>query len=410
MKLGYRKLGDFIQQVNNRNSDLSVTNLIGVTLDKYFIPSVANTVGADMSKYKVINKGQFACKLMSVGRDKKLPVSYYTEDFPSIVSSAYFVFEIIDNNELLDDYLMMWFRRPETDRYLGFISGGDVRGSISWDDLCTIEIKVPDKQTQQEIVKEYNTVTNRIKLNEQLNQKLEETAQALYKHWFVDFEFPNEEGKPYKSSGGEMVYNEELDKEIPEGWDVKKISDFTLKMKSGSTPNRSTNEFWSPNEHPWIKTGELKNSVLINSEEYISDLALKNCPVTLLPINTVLVAMYGQGDTKGQVGYLKIPATTNQACCAMICNDEFQATFLYYHLRVNRDEIVSVAIGGAQPNLSKEIIENINLVVPEESVMSKHPFVKIMKHRENLTIENKALTEFKIMLLSKMSMIEQVAL
>ena len=99
MKLGYRKLGDFIQQVNNRNSYLSVTNLIGVTLDKCFIPSVANTVGADMSKYKVINKGQFACKLMSVGRDKKLPVSYYTEDFSSIVSSAYFVFEIIDNND-----------------------------------------------------------------------------------------------------------------------------------------------------------------------------------------------------------------------------------------------------------------------------------------------------------------------
>lgn len=236
MKLGYRKLGDFIQQVNNRNSDLSVTNLIGVTLDKCFIPSVANTVGADMSKYKVINKGQFACKLMSVGRDKKLPVSYYGEYFPSIVSSAYFVFEIIDNNELLDDYLMMWFRRPETDRYLGFISGGDVRGSISWDDLCTIEIKVPDKRTQQEIVQEYNTVTNRIKLNEQLNQKLEETAQALYKHWFVDFEFPNEEGKPYKSSGGEMVYNDELDKEIPEGWGIKKISDISSIKAGGDKP------------------------------------------------------------------------------------------------------------------------------------------------------------------------------
>src|SRR5690606_25634554 len=144
---------------------------------------------------------------------------------------------------------------------------------------CTIEIKVPDKQTQQEIVKEYNTVTNRIKLNEQLNQKLEETAQTICKHWFLDFEFPNEKGEPYKSSGGEMVFNEELDKEIPKGWVIKKISDFTLKMKSGSTPNRSTNEFWSSNDHPWLKTGELKNSVLINSEEYISELALKKCPV-----------------------------------------------------------------------------------------------------------------------------------
>ena len=133
---------------------------------------------------------------------------------------------------------MMWFRRPETDRYLGFISGGDVRGSISWDDLCTIEIKVPDKQTQQEIVNEYNTVTNRIKLNEQLNQKLEQTAQALYKHWFVDFEFPNKEGKPYKSSGGEMIYNEELDKEIPKWWNIKKISEVSSLKAGGDKPKK----------------------------------------------------------------------------------------------------------------------------------------------------------------------------
>jgi type I restriction enzyme, S subunit len=407
MKLGYSCLGNFIRQVNNRNADLSISNLIGVTLDKRFIPSVANIVDTDMSIYKVIRNGQFACKLMSVGRDKKLPVSYYEDSFPSIISSAYYVFEIINNNELLDDYLMMWFLRPETDRYLGFISGGDVRGSISWDDFCTIEIKVPSIQKQKEIVKEYNSIIGRKKLNEELNQKLEETAQALYKHWFVDFEFPNETGEPYKSSGGVMIYNKELDKEIPKGWELKRISDFALKMKSGSTPNRSTMEYWSSKDIPWIKTGELKNSVLISSEECVSHLALKKCPITLLPISTVLVAMYGQGDTKGQVGYLKIPATTNQACCAMICNDELKATFLYYHLRVNRDEIVSVAIGGAQPNLSKEIIENIKLVVPEDTVMSKHPFVKIMKHRENLTIETKALIEFKIMLLSRMSMIEE---
>ncbi|MFY0712621.1 restriction endonuclease subunit S [Seonamhaeicola sp. NFXS20] len=407
-RANYRRIGDYIKLVDERNSDLRVDLLLGLSVDKKFIPSVANTVGTNMKNYKIIRKNQFACSTMQVRRDKKMPIAILKDFEEAIISQAYPVFQVVDESLLDPDYLMMWFSRKEFDRQATFHAVGGVRGSLEWEDFLDFTLPIPSIEKQREIVKEYNTVTNRIKLNEQINQKLEETAQALYKHWFVDFEFPNKEGKPYKSSGGKMVYNEELDKEIPEGWDVKKISDFTLKMKSGSTPNRSTNEFWSSNDHPWIKTGELKNSVLINSEEYISELALKKCPVTLLPINTVLVAMYGQGDTKGQVGYLKIPATTNQACCAMICNDEFQATFLYYHLRVNRDEIVSVAIGGAQPNLSKEIIENIKLVIPEDKVMSKHPFVKIMKHRENLTIENNALTEFRIMLLSKMSKVEEV--
>ena len=407
MNSNYKKLGGYIQPVNRRNTDLKVETLLGVSIQKILMPSIANTVGTNMKTYKIIEKNQFAYGPVTSRNGDKISIALLKEFDEAIISQAYVVFEVIDTEELDPEYLMMWFRRPEFDRYARFKSHGSARETFDWDELCEVELPVPSIEKQREIVKEYNTVTNRIKLYEQLNQKLEETAQALYKHWFVDFEFPNEEGEPYKSSGGEMVYNEELDKEIPVGWIIKKISDFTLKMKSGSTPNRSTNEFWYSNDHPWLKTGELKNSVLINSEEYISELALKKCPVTLLPINTVLVAMYGQGDTKGQVGYLKIPATTNQACCAMICNDEFQATFLYYHLRVNRDEIVSVAIGGAQPNLSKEIIENIKLVVPKDSVMSKHPFVKIMKHRENLKIENNALTEFRIMLLSKMSMVEE---
>lgn len=406
-KSNYRRIGDFIRPVKVKNSDGLYNDLQGINIDKFFMPSVANTIGVDLKKYKIIRQGQFACNRMHVGRDYRIPISLSDRENPFIVSPAYDVFEVKDKSVLIPEYLMMWFSRKEFDRNAWFYTDADVRGGLPWKSFCDIELPIPSTEKQREIVKEYNTVVNRIKLNEQLNQKLEETAQALYKHWFVDFEFPNEEGKPYKSNGGEMVWNEELEKEIPEGWDIKKISDFTLKMKSGSTPNRSTNEFWSSNDHPWLKTGELKNSVLINSEEYISELALKQCPVTLLPINTVLVAMYGQGDTKGQVGYLKIPATTNQACCAMICNDELQATFLYYHLRVNRDEIVSVAIGGAQPNLSKEIVENVKLVVPEVRVMSKHPFVQVMNHRESITREVLKLNHMKGLLLSKMTKVEQ---
>ena len=404
--MNYKKIGDYIQQINLKNEDGKIKNLLGVNLDKVFMPSVANLNGVDMTKYKIIKKGQFGCKLMSVGRDKKLPISHLTDCDKAIISSAYYVFEVKNEKELLPEYLMMWFLRPESDRFLWFLSGGDVRGRITWEDLCNLPIRIPSIEKQQQIVAEYNTVTNRIQLNEKINANLEAAAQALYKHWFVDFEFPNEEGKPYKSSGGAMVYNEELDKEIPVGWSLESVKDFSIDMKSGATPNRSEIDFWNSNDYSWIKTGELKNSVIINSEESISALGLKNSSTKLLPINSVLIAMYGQGNTKGQVGYLKIEATTNQACCAIICEDENYSTFLYYHLRVNRDEIVKDAIGGAQPNLSKELIEKISIIKPTKDILLKTPFIEILNSRWKTSLESQKLKELQSLLLAKMTHVE----
>jgi len=235
MKSNYSRLGEYINEVNNRNTNLTVSKLIGVSMEKTFISSVANTVGTDMSVYKILKKGQFACKLMSVGRDQKLPVDLYKEDEDAIVSSAYFVFESIDKNIVLPDYLLMWLCRPENDRHIGYISGGDVRGGISWETFCNTPIRVPSIAKQKEIVAEYNTVQNCIDLNKQLIQKLEETAQTIYKNWFVDFEFPDENGKPYKNSGGEMVESELG--EIPKGWEVKSLGDVATITAGGDKPN-----------------------------------------------------------------------------------------------------------------------------------------------------------------------------
>src|SRR5690606_14308393 len=203
--------------------------------------SVANIVGTNMKSYKIIRKGQFACSIMQVRRDGKMPVALLMDFDEAIISQAYPVFRVIDESQLLPDYLMMWFTRSEFDREATFHAVGGVRGSLEWDDFLDFKLPIPSIEKQQEIVNEYNTITNRITLNEQLNQKLEETAQALYNHWFVDFEFPNEEGKPYEASGGEMVYNEELDVEIPDGWKVKNLED-TVDIIRGASP-RPINEY-----------------------------------------------------------------------------------------------------------------------------------------------------------------------
>lgn len=406
MKSNYSELGKYIREVNERNSSLMIANLLGVSMEKTFIPSVANLNGVDLSIYKVLRKDQLACKLMSVGRDEKLPVDLYREQEPSIVSSAYYVFEPKDKEELLPEYLMMWLCRPENDRYIGFISGGDVRGGISWETFCSLPINVPSINKQGEIVKEYNVIQNRIALNQQLLQKLEETAQAIYKQWFVEFEFPNEDGKPYKSSRGEMDWCEELGKEIPKGWGLVSVKDFCKEMKSGGTPSRDNINYWNSKDIPWLKTGEVCNKVLVASEEYISFEGCQNSSAKVLPINTVLIAMYGEGKTKGQAGYLRFEATTNQACCAMICDNEFESTFLYYFLRINQSEIASLANGGAQPNLSKELIENIRIVKPASRDINKHHFVKFINHSESLEKENQRLSELKDLLLSKLATIE----
>ncbi|WP_313097386.1 restriction endonuclease subunit S [Empedobacter sp.] len=231
--MSYKKIGDLIQLVDVRNKDLSITHLVGLTINKKFIPSVANTIGTDMSNYKIIRKNQFACSTMQVRRDKKMPVALLKEFDVAILSQAYPVFEVIDEKELLPEYLMLWFSRSEFDREACFHAVGGVRGSLEWEDFCNMELPVPSIEKQREIVAQYQAVANKIKVNEQICEKLEATAQTLYKQWFVDFEFPNEEGQPYKSSGGAMVYNQELEKEIPEGWEVKSLNELTLDTLGG---------------------------------------------------------------------------------------------------------------------------------------------------------------------------------
>lgn len=229
--MNYKKLGDIVKFISNKNVDGIATILYGINIDKFFMPSVANTIGVDLKKYKVVLKNQFACNRMHVGRDERLPISMSTFDYPFIVSPAYDVFEITDEN-VIPEYLMLWFLRSEFDRQCWFYTDADVRGGLSLEALKSIEIRIPSIEKQSEIVAQYQAVANKIKVNEQICEKLEATAQTLYKQWFVDFEFPNDEGKPYKSSGGAMVSNEELEKEIPEGLEVKSLGDF-IQIKNG---------------------------------------------------------------------------------------------------------------------------------------------------------------------------------
>lgn len=180
MKSNFDILGNHIRLIDTRNRESITDRVLGINIDKFFMPSVANVIGTDLSKYKLITKGKFACNPMHVGRDERLPVALYDEEEPAIVSPAYFMFEVIDNSILKEDYLMMWFRRPEFDRICWLHTDGSVRGGITWDDICRLELPIPPIEKQLEIVNSYKAITERIVLKQKINDNLRASASIMF--------------------------------------------------------------------------------------------------------------------------------------------------------------------------------------------------------------------------------------
>ena len=180
MKSNYKPLGNYIREVNIRDTDESVDLLLGVSIQKKFIPSIANIIGTDMSTYKIVKRNQFAYGSVTSRNGDKISIALLENYDAAIISQAYLPFEIKDTNELDPEYLMMWFRRPEFDRYARFMSHGSAREIFGWEEMCNTRLPIPSIAKQKEIVKEYKVIQNRIALNQQLIQKLEETAQAIY--------------------------------------------------------------------------------------------------------------------------------------------------------------------------------------------------------------------------------------
>lgn len=182
----YKPLGNYIQLVDKRNRDGAICNLVGVSFEKKIIPSIANTIGTDLSNYRIIKPGQFAYCPVTSRNGERISIALYKGEETAILSVAYSVFEITKPEELDADYLMLWVSRPEFDRYARFMSHGSVRELFSWDEMCNVLLPVPSIEEQRRIVSEYQTVERRIKNNEAMIKKLEETAQAIYHHTFVD--------------------------------------------------------------------------------------------------------------------------------------------------------------------------------------------------------------------------------
>ena len=206
----------------------------------------------------------------------------------------------------------------------------------------------------------------KIRLNEQINQNLEAMAKQLYDYWFVQFDFPNEEGKPYKSSGDKMVWNEKLKREIPEGWDISLIKDIATTY-SGGTPKSTNIEYYDNGEIAWINSGELNSPIITKTTNYITKCGLENSSAKLYPSNSILVAMYGA--TAGKVSLLTFEACSNQAVCGVIPTIENMLYYVYFHISSLYSHFITLSTGSARDNISQNTIKNILLPIPTRNIL-----------------------------------------
>lgn len=369
MKSKYKPLGNYIQPVIGRNNDLDDLPLVGLSITKKFIPSIANTIGTDMSTYRIIERNQFAYGPVTSRNGEKITIALFNDYDKALISQAYTPFEVKDKNELDPEYLMMWFRRPEFDRYARFKSHGSAREIFDWEEMCNVSLPIPHPDKQREIVKEYKTIENRIALNNQLIQRLEETSQAIYKEWFVDFEFPDENGKPYKSNGGEMVWCEELVKEIPKGWEVKSLEE-EVSIIRGASP-RPIDDFMSKDnsEKSWVKISDAtacSTRYLFETNEYIS---LKGVSKSReVKVGTLILS---NSASPGLPRLMMIDACVHDGWLIFDNYKNVTKEILVEFLIFNKQDIVSSSNGSVFNNLKTEILKEYRITVPTKCVINK---------------------------------------
>ena len=370
----YKRLGDYIREVNVRNKDLEATKLVGLTIDKAFIPSVANVIGTDLSNYKVIRKEQFACSLMQVSRDGKMPVAMFEED-EAIMSPAYPMFEVVDKTVLMPQYLMMWFSRGEFDREASYYAVGGVRGSLTWEDFCNMKLPIPSITRQREIVSEYETLTNRIRLNNQMIQHLEATAQALYRKTFVD----------------------NIDKEnLPEGWRIGMLTDIATYLNGTACQKYETDGM---DFLPVLKIRELSQGCCDEDSDHVEvtiphDYVINTGDVVFSWSATLFIDIWCGGKCALNQHLFKVSSS--------VFPKWFY--FLWTHKHIAEWKRLISAKATSMGHIKREDLESAQVIIPSDDTLKDmdaqmNPLFEmyILKKQENLK-----LTEFQSLLLAEM--------
>lgn len=388
MKSNYDVLGNYIRLIDTRNKDKVTNKVMGINIDKFFMPSVANVIGTDLSKYKLITKGKFACNPMHVGRDERLPVALYEEVEPALVSPAYFMFEIIDNTVLDENYLMMWFRRAEFDRICWLHTDGSVRGGITWDDICRMELPVPDIGEQRKIVEAYKVVEERIELKRKINDNLDATAQAVFQEKFSSYYHANK---------------------LPDGYSIVSL-DSLCTVKGGKRLPANCELLDTPTEHPYIRVRDVGSGryvYLTDQFQYIDEETHSAISRYTVGTDDIVISIVGTIGLLGKIHSSLNNANLTENCVKLADIHTVTSDYLYYTLCYKKQikEIELLTVGAVQAKLPMYNIQSMKILVPPKEAISdfQKRINTFNKQIEANTMEIQKLYELQVTLLSKLS-------
>ena len=293
------------------------------------------------------------------------------------------------NDKLTPQYLYYWVRSAEGQGVLNNTTIGSSQKALTIASLKGLEIPCPPVDAQNRIVGILSEYDALIENNQKQIKLLEEAAQRLYKEWFVDLRFPGHETTPITDG-------------IPAGWVKGKISDFVSTF-SGGTPSRTHPEYYSDGTNLWVKTQELNDGFIFDTEEKITNDAISNSSAKIVPQGSILMAMYGA--TIGKLGIAAKELTCNQACCVFdLTNIKVATSYLFLWLKENREFFISQGKGAAQPNLSQAMIKNFDIIIPSDDILMAYANVTdtIMEKIAILQLQNIGLIEARDRLLPKL--------
>lgn len=344
MKSNYKQLGEYIRQVDERNKSLMIDNLLGVSIEKRFIPSIANIVGTDLSSYKIVRTGQFAYGPVTSRNGEKISIAYLDGE-DCIISSSYTVFEVAKKDELDSEYLMLWFSRPEFDRYARYKSHGSVREIFDWNELCMVELPVPPIEEQRKIVQAYKTITNRIELKKKINDNLEDLLTTTFKQMFVDDD--------------SVVFS------------TKKLKDITMTIDNrGKTPPNDSTE----TPYPLIEIASLRTDGRIatyrNCSKYVSEETYNNWFRSGHPIEKDILM-----STVGSLAELKLfwgdKGSIAQNIVAFRCHNKHMPMYLYQYLLRKQHELAAYEIGSVQASIKVSQVVEYDIDIPADDLLEK---------------------------------------
>ena len=357
------------------------------------LPFVSEADRKRLSKYILIEGDIVFSRVGSIDRNV-----YVDKNHEGWMFSGRCIRVRVDKNKVNPKYLSYYFKQNSFKKMMMNLAVGATMPSLNTKIMNSIELDLLPRENQDKIANILSTIDDKIETNNQINQELEAMAKTLYDYWFVQFDFPDQNGKPYKSSGGKMVYNPELKREIPEGWGVEKLGDIA-QTGSGGTPKSTNSSYYTDGEVPWINSGELSQTVITSTSNFITEEGLKNSNAKLFPSGTILVAMYGA--TAGKVSFLAFEASTNQAICAVMLSDVRMRYYLKNVIEDLYQYLVNLSTGSARDNLSQDIIKNIKVVIPSNEILDRyyHFSNNIIKELTKKQQENEQLTQLRDWLL-----------